>query len=122
LARIFLRKRNCISLSKPSLDESLLLRGTKLSTYCRRTKRSPRCNWSSGLRSTRLKGPLATLRSSIDRIVVLLSQNITDKLIESGTLTSAHGLHQLGTEATLETGDLLSIRLGYIPCKVIEGL
>jgi hypothetical protein len=33
LARITLRKRNCISLLKPSLDGSLLLQGTELSTH-----------------------------------------------------------------------------------------
>jgi hypothetical protein len=76
------------------------------------------------LRSTYLKGPLTALRSNIDRIVILLSLSITDNLIESGTLASAHGLHQLGTEAMLETSDLLSIsinKLNCIPCKVIEG-
>jgi hypothetical protein len=55
------------------------------------------------------QGPLAAIRSSIDRIVVLLGQGITDKLIESGTLASTNGLHQLGTEAMLETSDLLSL-------------
>jgi hypothetical protein len=65
------------------------------------------------------------LRSSMDRIIILLSQSITDKLIESGTLASAHVLHQLETKVTLETSDLLSIsinKLSCIPCKVIEVL
>jgi hypothetical protein len=65
------------------------------------------------------------LRSSINRIVVLLGKGITDKFIESGTLASTRGLHQLGTKAMLETSDLLSIsinKLHRIPCKVIEGL
>jgi hypothetical protein len=54
-----------------------------------------------------------------------LGQGITDKFIESGTLASTHGLHQLGTEATLETSNLLCIyinKLSCISCKIIEGL
>jgi hypothetical protein len=52
----------------------------------------------------------------MDGVIVVLGNGIADKLIESGALAIAHGLHQLGTETSLETNDLLSIRVHKLSC------
>ena len=51
--------------------------------------------------------PLATLSGRMHVIVVFLGQSITNKLVVSGTPRIGHGLHQFGTQASLETLYLL---------------
>ena len=54
-----------------------------------------------------LKSPLASLGCSVHSVVVLLSKSITDKLIESCTLSAAYSFQQLGAKTPLEAGNLL---------------
>jgi hypothetical protein len=64
-------------------------------------------------------------RGRINSIIVLLSQSITDKIIEGSTLASAHGLHQLWAEAPFKASNFLSIaihKLCCIPCQIVKRL
>jgi hypothetical protein len=66
------------------------------------------------LRSPSLRSYLVTLRDNIHSIVVLLQESITDKLIESCTLASTHGLHQFETKSPLETSNPLGINIDKV--------
>jgi hypothetical protein len=86
-------KCNSVSLTKPYFGLILLLWWVIPCSYNRWAKLRPCYHKSFGLRCTYLIGPLATLGSQIDSIIVLLSQVITYKFIESSTLAVSQSFH-----------------------------
>jgi hypothetical protein len=105
LPRSILGQRNHVPLAKTSLRLILLLRWAISDVGSRGTLLSFCHHRSFRLRSTCLIISFVALGSSINVIVVL----ITDKLIKSCTLVVAHRLHQLRAKSPLEASDLLGI-------------
>jgi hypothetical protein len=125
LPRSILWQRNCVSLAKPSLSVILLLRWAIPDIGSRWTILSFGHHWSLRLRSTYPKISFTSFGSSIYLIIVLLSQSITDKLIESDTLTVAQRLHQFKGKPPLEASYLLGINIYKfrgIPGQVVKRL
>jgi len=73
----------------------------------------PSYHWRLGLRCPYpgFKSPLTSLGCSVHSVVVLLGESITDKLIESHTLSAAHSLQQLGAKTPLKASNLLCLRV-----------
>jgi len=58
-------------------------------------------------------------------VLVLLGQGIADKLIVCGTPRVGHGLHQLGTKASLEALYFLFLHIGEpwgVSGQIVEGM
>jgi hypothetical protein len=96
------------------LDLTLFLIWMISSRYVRWLKMGSNHHKSVRLGSPSLESHLMTLRGSIHNIAVLLQESITDKLIESCTLASTHGLHQFGTMSHLKTSNPLGIGVDKI--------
>jgi hypothetical protein len=111
LSRGILWQENCVSLVKTSFSLILLLRWAVQDISSRWTILGFGYYLHLRLRSTGLKVSYMGLGSSIYLIIVLLSQGITDKLIEGDTLTVAHRLHQFRGKPPLETSYLLGINI-----------
>jgi hypothetical protein len=107
-------QENCVSLVKTSFSLILLLRWAVPDISSRWMILGFGYHWCLRLRSTGLKVSFMGLGSSIYLIVVVLSQGITDKLIEGDTLTIAHRLHQFRGKPPLETSYLLSISINKL--------
>jgi len=109
--RVTPRKSNGVTLAETRLCLVLLHRRAIPLVRSWSTERWPSCHWSLGLRCPcpGLKSPLASLVRSVHSVVVLLGKSITDKLIESCTLSATHGFQQLGAKTPLEAGNLLCL-------------
>ena len=94
LPRGILWQGNCVPLAETSFSLILLLRWAVPDISIRWTILGFGYHWCLRLRSTCLKVSFTGLGSSIYLIIILLSQGVTDKLIESDTLAVAHRLHQ----------------------------
>ena len=82
-------------------------------------------HWCLRLRSSGLKVSFTGLGSSIYLVIILLSQGVTDKLIEGDTLAVAHRLHQFRGKSPLETSYPFGVsinELGSIPRQVVKCL
>ena len=90
LPRGILWQGNCVPLAETGFSLVLLLRWAVPDISIGWTVRGLRYHWSLGLGSTSLKVPFTVLGSSIYLVIVLLSQSVTDKLIEGDTLAVAH--------------------------------
>jgi len=103
------RKSNGVPLVEPRLR--LILLCWRIVSHIRGWSMilGPSCHWSLGLRcpGPGLKSSLASLGRSVHCVVILFGKNITNKLIEGGTLSAAHSLQQLGAKTPLEASNLL---------------
>jgi len=110
--RVAPRKSNRVTLAESRLH-LILLRWRAISLVMSwSTIRGPSCHWSLGLGCPcpSLKSSLASLGHSVHSVVVLLGKSITNKLIESCTLSAAHSLQQLGAKTLLDASNLLRLR------------
>ena len=92
LPRGILWQGNCVPLAKTSFSLIFLLRWAVSNTSIGWTILGLGYHWCFRLRSICLKVSFTGLGSSIYLIIILLSQGVTDKLIEGDTLTVAHRL------------------------------
>jgi hypothetical protein len=119
LSRGILWQGHYVPLAKTSFSLILLLGQAVPAISIRWTILGFGYHWCLRLRSTGLKISFMCLGSSIHLIIILLSQGVTDKLIECDTLTVAHSLHQFRGKPPLETSYLFGIsinELRSIPC------
>jgi len=121
------RKSNGVTLAETRLGLILLHRLAIPLVSSWSTDRWSSCHWSLGLRCPcpGFKSPLASLGRSVYSVIVLLSESITDKLIESCTLSMAHSLQQLGAKTLFEASNLLRLsvhKLRSIPRQMIESM
>jgi len=122
-----LRKSNGVSLVEPRLRLILLCWRAVSCVRSWSTILGPGCHWSLGVRCPcpDLKSSLASLGRSVHSVVILLGKSITDKLIESCTLSAAHSLQQLGAKTPLEASNLLRLsayKLRSIPRQMIKSM
>ena len=86
------RKSNGVPLAEPHLRLILLCWRTVSHVRSWSTILGLSYYWSLRLRCPNLKSSLASFGRSVHGVVILLSESITDKLIEGSTLSAAHGL------------------------------
>jgi hypothetical protein len=55
-----------------------------------------------------------SLGRSIYIIVLLLLQEVTDKVVEASSHVGTHVFHHLGIQTSLETGDLFGISIHHV--------